>query len=71
MNLQLPHLVASDHDEFVRLHRELCSDLAALTSMRAELRTRMRESTLLDAPAFARGIEQAYRTMWRTWCATR
>jgi predicted O-linked N-acetylglucosamine transferase (SPINDLY family) len=71
MNLRLPHLVASDHDEFVRLHRELCSDLAALASMRGELRTRMRESTLLDAPAFARGIERTYRTMWRTWCATR
>jgi len=23
----------------------------------------------MDGPAFARGIEAAYRQMWRHWCA--
>jgi predicted O-linked N-acetylglucosamine transferase (SPINDLY family) len=28
----------------------------------------MQASPLMDASAFARDIEAAYRTMWRTWC---
>jgi len=28
----------------------------------------MEASPLMDARAFARNIETAYRTMWRRWC---
>jgi len=28
----------------------------------------MQASPLMDGAAFARGIEAAYRQMWRTWC---
>jgi protein O-GlcNAc transferase len=34
------------------------------------LRLRMAASSLCDAPAFARKMEAAYRTMWRRWCET-
>jgi predicted O-linked N-acetylglucosamine transferase (SPINDLY family) len=29
----------------------------------------MLSSPLCDAKGFTRGIEQAYRQMWQTWCA--
>jgi predicted O-linked N-acetylglucosamine transferase (SPINDLY family) len=29
----------------------------------------MRASALTDEPQFARDMEDAYRRMWRTWCA--
>jgi predicted O-linked N-acetylglucosamine transferase (SPINDLY family) len=28
----------------------------------------MQASPLMDAPRFARNIEDAYRAMWRRWC---
>jgi Tfp pilus assembly protein PilF len=33
-------------------------------------RTRLQNSPLMNAPAFARCIESAYRHMWRRWCAS-
>jgi predicted O-linked N-acetylglucosamine transferase (SPINDLY family) len=40
-----------------------------LGEIRRGLRARMSGSPLCDAPAFARDIEAAYRTVWRAWCA--
>ena len=44
---------------------------AGLQILRAGLRERMRQSPLMDAAGFARGIEQAYRSMWQKWCDQR
>jgi len=46
------------------------SPQAGRTAFRAELRQRTRE-ILGDHDAFTRGLEQALRTMWRTWCKGR
>ena len=69
-NLGLPELIARTPDEYVRIARQLASNLERLAGLRAALRGRMRASPLMDAAAFARGIEAAYRQMWRHWCAT-
>jgi len=69
-NLGLPELAALTPEEFVRIAVELAGDLPRLSGLRATLRERMRHSPLMDAAGFARGIEAAYRTMWRRWCAT-
>ncbi len=37
--------------------------------MRSSLRGRMLGSHVLDEEAFTRTLEDAYRQMWRTWCA--
>jgi predicted O-linked N-acetylglucosamine transferase (SPINDLY family) len=68
MNLGLPELVAHTGEDYVRIAAELAGDLPRLAELRATLRARMQASPLMDAPAFARDIEAAYRTMWRTWC---
>jgi predicted O-linked N-acetylglucosamine transferase (SPINDLY family) len=67
-NVGLPELVAHTAEDYVRIAAELAGDLPRLAELRATLRARMEQSPLMDAPAFARDIEAAYRTMWRTWC---
>ena len=31
---------------------------------------RFRQAELMDAPRFARQVQEAYRTIWRSWCQT-
>lgn len=69
-NLALPELVASTPDQYVERAVTLGSDLERLTTLRAGLRQRLKDSPLMDAPRFARNIESAYRRMWAAWCET-
>ena len=66
-NLGLTDLVAHDVRQYVRIAADLANDLPRLGQLRATLRERMQSSPLMDAPRFARGVEAAYRTMWRRW----
>ena len=68
-NLGLPELIAQTPYEFIRIAVALARDLPRLAKMRANLRERMRSSSLMDAPRFARDVKAAYRTMWQRWCA--
>jgi protein O-GlcNAc transferase len=68
VNLGLPELIAQSPDEYVKIAVELSSDLDRLAGLRAGLRERMDRSPLMDAPRFARNLEAAYRSIWRTWC---
>ena len=69
-NLGLPELIARTPEEYLRIARNLATDPGRLAGIRATLRSRMQASPLMDGAAFARGIEAAYRQMWRKWCAT-
>jgi predicted O-linked N-acetylglucosamine transferase (SPINDLY family) len=68
-NAGLPELIARSPQEYIRIASSLASDLPRLAELRATLRERMRKSALMDRVGYARGIEAAYRTMWRNWCA--
>jgi predicted O-linked N-acetylglucosamine transferase (SPINDLY family) len=68
MNLRLPELIARTTDEYVQIAVDLSRDAERLQQYRAELRERMQESPLMDAPRFARNVEAAYRDIWRKWC---
>jgi predicted O-linked N-acetylglucosamine transferase (SPINDLY family) len=68
-NLGLPELVAETPEQFVSIAAGLANDLPRLSELRATLRERMQASPLMDAPPFARGVEAAYREMWRRWCS--
>lgn len=65
----LPEFIARDADEFVHTAARFAHDLGALAEYRANLRTKMQSSPLMDAPRFARHLEAAYRETWRQWCA--
>src|SRR5205085_408289 len=69
-NLGLPDLIAETPGEYVKIASELAGNPPRLAELRSTLRERMRASPLTDAPRFARNVEQAYREMWRTWCAS-
>ncbi|HSU66921.1 MAG TPA: tetratricopeptide repeat protein [Tepidisphaeraceae bacterium] len=68
-NLGLTDLAARDDDAFVRIASGLANDLPRLEALRSRLRQLMRRSPLADPTRFARGVEAAYRQMWRRWCA--
>ncbi|HEY4122766.1 MAG TPA: tetratricopeptide repeat protein [Byssovorax sp.] len=68
-NAGLPELVADDVDRYVDIAVELASDVPRLRALRSSLRARMSASRLMDAPAYTRDLEAAYRTLWRAWCA--
>jgi protein O-GlcNAc transferase len=69
MNLGLPELVARSDDEYVAIATGLARNLDRLAGLRAGLRRRLESSPLMDGPRFARGVEAAFRDMWRRWCA--
>lgn len=69
-NVGLGELAADSPDQYVRIAVELAQDRTRLAELRSTLRQRMQSSPLMDAPRFARSVEDAYRTMWRTWCAS-
>jgi predicted O-linked N-acetylglucosamine transferase (SPINDLY family) len=68
-NLGLQELAGQTPEQFVQIAVGLAHDFPRLQSLRASLRQRMERSPLMDAPRFARNIENAYRQMWRSWCA--
>jgi predicted O-linked N-acetylglucosamine transferase (SPINDLY family) len=68
-NVGLEELIARTCEQYVELAVELAGDLDRLARLRGELRARMVASPLLDFEGFTRHVEQAYRQMWRTWCA--
>jgi predicted O-linked N-acetylglucosamine transferase (SPINDLY family) len=68
-SIGMPQWIARDGGSYVQLAAELARDIPRLAELRANLRSRMRNSTLMDAPRFARQIEAAYCEMWQRWCA--
>jgi protein O-GlcNAc transferase len=61
-------LIADSVEAYVETAAALAGDRVRLSRLRRSLRPHMAASPLCDAPAFARKIEDAYRTMWRRWC---
>ncbi len=70
-NLGLKDLAAATPVEAIELAARLAADRPRLAELRRTLRDRMARSPLMDAPRFARGIERAYREIWRQWCLGR
>ena len=63
-----PELVAKDPDAFVQLAASLAQDRARLTTLRTDLRGKLRASPLCDAPAYAARFHAAIRDCWKQWC---
>src|SRR5205823_2765756 len=69
--LHLGRLIASDADDYVGIAATLAADVRAREALRASLREKMERSPMRDFAGFTRGLEAAYRSMWKAWCASR
>lgn len=65
----LGDLVAKNAEGYVSLAAALAADPARLAAMRGAMRKTLAASPLCDAAGFTRALEQAFRAMWRDWCA--
>jgi protein O-GlcNAc transferase len=70
-NVGLPELVAESADAYVDTAASLAADIPGLARLRAGMRDRLLRSPLTDGRSCVRALEQAYREIWRAWCAQR
>ena len=68
--MSLPELVAQDPAGYVAAAVALAGDRGRLATLRRDLRPQMRASALHDVAGQTRRLEDAYREMWRRWCAS-
>lgn len=61
--------IAESPDEYVELAVWWAGRLEELAEVRKGLRDRVAASPLCDPAVITRTVEEAYREMWRTWCA--
>ena len=64
----LPELIAADAQDYVRIAVELVADVSRLAALRPTLRQKLERSPLRDFRGFTKGLESAYRSMWKAWC---
>jgi predicted O-linked N-acetylglucosamine transferase (SPINDLY family) len=64
-NLDLPELIATNEEDYAAIAVKLAQDAQRLANLRSTLRSKIRESALMDEKRFARDIESAYRQMWQ------
>ena len=65
-NIGLDAWAAKSEEDYVATALALASDPDRLSTLRGELRDRLRRSPLMDAPAFTKNLEDTLR---RLWCA--
>jgi predicted O-linked N-acetylglucosamine transferase (SPINDLY family) len=63
--------IAETGEEYVAIAQQLVADRSQLAAIRAGLRDSLERSNLCDSAAFTRGLEAAYREMWRRYCEVR
>jgi len=68
-NAGMAAFVIADADAYLKTAADLVQDRDRLAQLRTELRDRVRTSPLCDAQSRVGDIEDAYRKIWRTWCA--
>ena len=61
----LPELIADTPADYVDRAAMLAADAVRLAAYRRDLRARLRAAPIMDHAGFARGVEDAYRAMWR------
>lgn len=70
-NIGVGELVSRSENHYLAVATELIRDSGLLAALRQELRSRLESSPVMDSTKFTRGVEAAYRDMWREWCADR
>ena len=66
----LTETIAHDLDHYVELAVRLAADLPRLAQLRANLRQRVAQSPLCNAPRFAENFTNLLRHIWRNWTSS-
>lgn len=66
--LGLTDWIAETPEEYVRLALQKAGDIAALASLRQQLRGIFKQSVIGDPKAYATAVEAEYRLLWQEWC---
>ena len=66
--LGLQDWVADSQEDYVRRAVQFARNPSTIPELRKSLRSRMRESPLMDARRFTRDMEEVYRRIWQSWC---
>jgi len=69
METGLHDLIAGSHQDYVQRAVSAAADTIRLRDIRWALRARLVDSPLLDQVLFVRRMEEAYRDVWRRYCA--
>ncbi|HYH22078.1 MAG TPA: tetratricopeptide repeat protein [Azospirillum sp.] len=65
----LPDWIVKDEEAYLRRAVAAAADVERLTRLRASLRADIVARPLGDARVYTRAVEDAYRHLWRRWCA--
>ena len=65
----LEECIAATPEDYVAIAARLAVDRARLAELRGGMRARLQASPLMDAKGFTASLEEAYRGLWRGWCA--
>ncbi|HEX4985088.1 MAG TPA: tetratricopeptide repeat protein [Burkholderiales bacterium] len=60
--------IATSPEDYAQRAIQFAGQPAILSELRTALRSRMLESPLMDEELFARDVENACRSMWKSWC---
>jgi predicted O-linked N-acetylglucosamine transferase (SPINDLY family) len=61
----LPELIAHSPAQYISIAVDLAGNADRLRALRSSLRQKVKSSPLMDAPSFAKSMDDAYRAMWR------
>lgn len=65
----LDHFAVKTEEDYVKVAVALANDLNQLTTVRASMEDRIKQSSLLDEAGFTKDLEKAYQEMWQNLCA--
>lgn len=68
-SLQMQDWIATDQDDYIARAVAFSNDLSALATLRTNLRSNLLASPICNPASLAGNIEDAFRNMWRAWCA--
>ena len=67
----LADLIAESEESFIEKAKSLAEDIPRLNEYRKSLRQMLKDSSLINPVVITGALEDAYREMWKKWCATR
>jgi predicted O-linked N-acetylglucosamine transferase (SPINDLY family) len=61
---------AESYDQYIYIAKDLTNNIDNLNLIRHSLRPQLHGSSLCNGTEYAKNVEMAFRSMWKTWCKT-